>query len=71
MGWRPSLGDEVDGQEEGGVDLRNLNKTMPKEFYHFPCIERHSVHELPNFMDAYSSYNLIKIAKTNVSHTTF
>jgi len=57
------------------VDFTDLNKACPKDHFPLPRIDQlvdaTSGHELLSFMDAYSSYNQIKIKLENRESTVF
>lgn len=54
------------------VDFRDLNNACPKDSYPLPMIDQlvdaTLGHELLSFMDAYSGYNQIKMAKSDACH---
>lgn len=57
------------------VSFTNLNKACPKNPYPLPhidrLIDRVSGFRLPNFMDAYSGYNQIRMNPLDAPKTTF
>ncbi|GAU40790.1 hypothetical protein TSUD_348870 [Trifolium subterraneum] len=57
------------------VVFKDLNKACPKDLYPLPNIDRlidgASGYKTLSFMDAYSSYNQIKMHPMDVQHTTF
>ena len=57
------------------IDFTNLNEACPKDSYTLlridQLVEAMAGHELFNFMDAYSSYNQIKMHPTDEDKTTF
>nr|KYP41901.1 Transposon Ty3-I Gag-Pol polyprotein [Cajanus cajan] len=57
------------------TDYTNLNKACPKEAYPLPCIDRlvdgSSGHAIFSFLDAYSSYNQIKMHPADEEKTAF
>ncbi|PNX78768.1 gag-pol polyprotein, partial [Trifolium pratense] len=57
------------------VDFTDLNKACPKDPYPLPNIDRlidgASRYKMLSFMDAYSSYNQIKMNPADAPHTTF
>ena len=57
------------------IDFRDLNLATPKDVSIMPIvdmlIDAASRNELLSFMDGFSSYNQIFIAKEDVSKTTF
>ncbi|GAU29444.1 hypothetical protein TSUD_150140 [Trifolium subterraneum] len=57
------------------VDFTDLNKSCPKDPYPLPNIDRiidgASGYKTLSFMDAYSSYNQIKMHPMDAQHTTF
>lgn len=57
------------------VDFINLNKTYPKDYFSLSIIvqlvDTIASHQLLSFIDAYSSYNQIKIYQSNQKHTSF
>lgn len=63
----------------GGIrictDFRDLNKTFPKDDSPFPnikmIVDLTVGHEMVSFMDDFSGYNQIKIARDNQHKTTF
>ena len=57
------------------VDFTNLNKACPKDSYPLPWIDvlvdSTTRHQLLSFMDAFSSYNQIKLDKAKQEKTSF
>ena len=57
------------------IDFTDLNKACPKDSYPLPrvdvLVESAAQHQLLNFMDAFSSYNQIKLDKANHKKTAF
>ena len=57
------------------VDFTNLNKACPKDSYPLPWIDAlvdsTTRHQLLSFMDVFSSYNQIKLAKAKQEKTSF
>ena len=57
------------------IDFKKLNKVCPKDSYPLPKIDQlvdaTSDHELLTFMDAFSSYNQIRMAPEDEEKTTF
>nr|KYP57407.1 Transposon Ty3-I Gag-Pol polyprotein [Cajanus cajan] len=57
------------------TDYSNLNKACPKDAYPLPCIDRlvdsASGHSIFCFLDAYSSYNQIKMHPANEEKMAF
>ena len=57
------------------MDFTNLNKACPKETYPLPrinqLVDSIAVHQLLNFMDAFSRYNQIKMDKVDQEKTSF
>ena len=57
------------------IDFKKLNKAYPKDSYPLPRIDQLvdaiSGHELLTFMDAFSSYNQIKMAPEDEEKTIF
>ena len=57
------------------MDFTNLNKTWPKDNFSLPRIDQlmDSIarHKLLTFIDAFSGYNQIKMAKEDQEKTTF
>ena len=57
------------------VDYSDLNRACPKDFNPLPNIDQlidaTAGHELISFMDAFSGYNQIKLAKEDQDSTTF
>ncbi|KAL5548489.1 hypothetical protein UlMin_003720 [Ulmus minor] len=57
------------------VDFTDLNKACPKDSFPLPRIDQlvdaTAGHELLSFMDAYSSYNQIRIHQPDQEHTAF
>ena len=57
------------------VDFTNLNRACPKDNYPLPRIDTlvdlTTRHELLSFMDAFSSYNQIKMSEDNQERTSF
>ena len=57
------------------VDFTDLNKTWPKDNFSLPRIDQlvDSIarHKLLTFIDAFSGYNQIKMAKEDQEKTTF
>ncbi|XP_017216818.2 uncharacterized protein LOC108194379 [Daucus carota subsp. sativus] len=57
------------------VDYSDLNRACPKDFYPLPNIDQlidaTAGHELISFMDAFSGYNQIKLAKEDQDSTAF
>ena len=57
------------------VDYSDLNRACPKDFYPLPNIDQlidaTAGHEVISFMDAFSGYNQIKLAKEDQDDTAF
>ena len=57
------------------VDFMDLNKACPKNNYPFPqidtLVDSTARHQLLSFMDAFSSYNHIKMEEANQEKTSF
>ena len=57
------------------VDFTDLNKACPKDSYLFPridtLVDSMARNQLLSFMDAFSSYNQIKMEKTDQEKTSF
>ena len=57
------------------VDFTDLNKACPKDSYLFPridtLVDSTARNQLLSFMDAFSSYNQIKMEKTDQEKTSF
>ena len=57
------------------MDFTDLNKTCPKDSYPLPRIDQlvgsTAGHKLLSFMDAFSSYNQIRMDKENKEKTSF
>ena len=57
------------------VDFMDLNKACPKDSYSLPWIDTlvdsTARHQLLSFMDAFSSYNQIKMEEANQEKTSF
>ena len=57
------------------VDFTNLNKAFPKDSYPLPqvyvLVNSTAQHQLLSFMDAFSSYNQIKMDETDQEKTSF
>ena len=57
------------------VDFTNLNKACPKDSYSLPrvdvLVDSIARHQLLSFMDAFSSYNQIRMHETNQEKTSF
>ena len=57
------------------VDFTDLNRVCPKDSYPFPRIDNlvdsTTRHELLSFMDAFSSYNQIRMEETDQEKTSF
>nr|XP_017239614.1 PREDICTED: uncharacterized protein K02A2.6-like [Daucus carota subsp. sativus] len=57
------------------IDYSDLNRACPKDFYPLPNIDQlidsTAGHELISFMDAFSGYNQIKMAKEDQDDTAF
>lgn len=57
------------------ADFKDLNMACPKDSYPLSCIDQlvdtTFEHEYLKFMDTYSRYNEIKMAKKDATHTTF
>ena len=57
------------------VDFTNLNKACPKDSFPLPRIDQlvdsTAEHKLLTFMDAFSGYNQIKMAKEDQDKTAF
>nr|XP_016502432.1 PREDICTED: RNA-directed DNA polymerase homolog [Nicotiana tabacum] len=57
------------------VDFTDLNKACPKDSFPLPYIDQlidaTAGHELLSFLDAFSGYNQILMAKEDQEHTTF
>ena len=57
------------------MDFTDLNKTWPKDNFSLPMIDQlvDSIarHKLLTFIDAFSGYNQIKMAKEDQEKTTF
>ena len=57
------------------IDYSDLNKACPKDAYPLPNIDKlidnYAGFKLLSFMDAYSSYNQIPMAKTEKIYTAF
>ena len=66
---------EIQRQVGDVLDYTDLNKTCPKDCFPLPQIDQlvnsTSGHELLSFMDAFSSYNQIKIDPMDEVHTSF
>ncbi|WP_251906863.1 reverse transcriptase family protein, partial [Klebsiella pneumoniae] len=64
-----------DGKVRMCIDYRNLNKASPKDNFPLPCIDtlvdNAACQGLLSFMDGYSGYNQIRMAKEDVSKTAF
>ncbi|XP_027368345.1 uncharacterized protein LOC113874309 [Abrus precatorius] len=64
-----------DGKVQMCVDYRDLNRASPKEDFPLPhidmLVDNTAQHSFFSFMDGYSSYNQIKIAKEDMEKTTF
>ena len=57
------------------IDFTDLNKTCPKDSYSLPridtLVDSTARHQLLSFMDAFSSYNQIRMNKSNQEKTSF
>ena len=57
------------------VDFTNLNKACPKDNYPLPridtLVDSTARHQLLSFMDAFSSYNQIKMEEADQEKTVF
>ena len=57
------------------VDFMDLNRACPKDSYPLPRIDTlvdlTTRHQLLSFMDAFSSYNQIKLNETDQEKTSF
>ena len=57
------------------IDFTDLNKACPKDSFPLPRIDQlvdsTTGHKLVTFMDAFSRYNQIKMAKENQEKTAF
>ena len=57
------------------MDFTNLNKTFPKDNYPLPRIDQlvdsTAGHKLLSFMDAFSSYNQIRMDEADQEKTSF
>ena len=57
------------------VDFMDLNKASPKDNYPLPridtLVDSTARHELLSFMDAFSSYNQIKMEEADQEKTSF
>ena len=57
------------------VDFTNLNKACPQDSYPFPqidtLVDSTARHQLLSFMDAFSSYNQIKMEEADQKKTSF
>ena len=57
------------------VDFMDLNKASPKDNYPLPridtLVDSTARHELLSFMDAFSSYNQIKMEEVDQEKTSF
>ena len=57
------------------MDFTDLNKICPKDSFPLPRIDQMvnstARHKLLTFMDAFSGYNLIKMAEEDQEKTTF
>ena len=57
------------------VDFTNLNKACPKDSYSLPrvdvLVDSIARHQLLSFMDAFSSYNQIRMHETDQEKTSF
>ena len=57
------------------VDFTDLNRTCPKDNYSLPrintLVDSIARHELLSFMDAFSSYNQIKMSEEDQEKTSF
>ena len=57
------------------IDFTDLNKAYPKDSYPLSCIDLLvdiiACHQLLNFMDAFSSYNQIRMDETDQEKTFF
>lgn len=57
------------------MDFRDLNKACPKDDFSLPHIEifvdNNAGYEMLSFMDAFSGYNQIKLAKEDQEKTSF
>ena len=57
------------------MDFTDLNKACPKDGYLLPCIDQlmysTAGHKLLSFMDAFSSYNQIRMDEVDQEKTSF
>ena len=57
------------------MDFTDLNKACPKDSYHFPqvdvLVDSTTQHQLLSFMDAFSSYNQIRMHEDDQDKTSF
>ena len=57
------------------VDYTDLNKAYPRDAYHLPNIDRHvdgaAGNKVRSFLDAYSGYNQIPMAASDMNKTAF
>ena len=66
---------KVNGKWRMCVDFTNLNKACPKDNYPLPridtLVDSTARHQLLSFMDAFSSYNQIKMEEADQEKTVF
>ena len=66
---------KANGKWKMCVDFTNLNKACPKDSYPLPridtLVDSTARHQLLSFMDAFSSYNQIKMEEADQEKTSF
>ncbi|KAL4388526.1 hypothetical protein GQ457_09G013270 [Hibiscus cannabinus] len=53
------------------IDFTDLNKACPKDSFPFRLVDASTGHNFTSFIDAFSGYNQITMAKKDKEQTTF